>query len=132
MIAQAGVGQLSSVVYDVPDFGQFYRVGYLANDWAIRASADENTAAQSPSVVDVVGATFIFSTAANKELYLKATGYNVWNAAADLLLETPDTGREFDSERQRGLVSRSIEQKWTLFRERGMYVNRRKRTLAII
>ena len=116
--------------YQVRDFGSFYRVGYLANDWVIRTGPTEISAAQSPDVVDVIGVSFVFSNAPGTELYLKGTGYNVWNAAADLLLETPDTGRDYDHERRRGQVSRSIEQKWALYRQRGVRLNRRKQRIA--
>ncbi|MCR4338927.1 MAG: hypothetical protein NUW01_03460 [Gemmatimonadaceae bacterium] len=132
LLASSQTSQLNPVTYDVPDFGVFYRVGYLANDWVIRSSPSDTTGAESPNVVDVVGATFLFSTTPDKELYLKATGFNVWRAAADLLLETPDTGREVDTQRTRGQVSRTIEHKWQVYSERGAMVNRRKRTAAII
>ena len=132
LLAEAYTSALSPLLYDVPDFGQFYRVGYLANNWIIRNSPSETTAANSPDVVDTYGATFLFSTAPNQELYLKATGFNVWNAAADLLMETPGTGREFDTARTRGQVSRQFGQKWALYRLRGTRLNRRKRTLAIV
>ena len=131
-LAEANVSRLSPVIYDVPDFGRFYRVGYLALNWVIRNSPTETTAANSPDIVDTFWATFLFSTAPNAELYLKATGYNVWSAAADLLLETPDTGREYDTARVRGQVSRTIEQKWALYRQRGLRLNRRKRTLVMV
>ncbi len=128
--AQANVRALSPVAFDVPDFGSFYKVGYLANDWSIRTSPTEVSAAQSPDVVDVIGVSFVFSARPNTELFLKATGYNVWNAAADLLLETPDTGREYDTQRRRGQISRSLEQKWSLYRQRGVRLNRRKQRIA--
>ena len=131
-LSEANVSQLSETIYDVPDFGVFYKIGYLATDYVIRSSPSETTAAQSPSVVDLYQGSFTFSTAPNCELYLKATGYNVWSAAADLLLETPDTGREYDTQRTRGQVTRQIEQKWEHYRTRGARLNRRRRHLAIV
>jgi len=129
-LAEANVSQLSPVIYDVPDFGSFVRVGYLDNGWVIRSSPTETTAASSPQVVDVIGATFVFSTAPDTELYLKGTGYNVWFAAADLLLETPDTGREYDTARTRGQVTRTIKTKWAEYRQRGWTLNRRRTRMA--
>ncbi len=125
--ADANTSQLSAVIYDVPDFGMFYKVGYIASDWVIRSSPDEATAAQSPDVVDAIGVTFLFSTVPNQELYLKATGYNVWKAARDLLLETPDSGREIDTARVRGQVSRTIKPKFDFYATRGRLLNRRHR-----
>lgn len=132
LLSEANVSQLVPVVYHVPDFGHYYRVGYLDNGWVIRASPDEASAATSPNLVDVIGASFVFSTAQNQELYLRATAYNVWKAAADLLMETPDTGREYDSRRVRGQVTRDIKQKWELYRQRGLKLNRLRPTYAAI
>ena len=123
---------MSEASYDVPDFGSFYRVGYLATNWAIRGSPDETTAAHSPNLVDTIGATFVFSTAPDQELYLRATGYNVWKAAVDLLLETPDTGRMYDTSRTRGAVTRVMSEKWTPYSQRGFLLNRRRRQLALV
>lgn len=131
-LAESETRQLAPVTYDVPDFGSFYKVGYLANDWAIRSSPSETTAATSPNVVDVISATFTFSTAPNQELYLRGTGYNVWLAAADLLMETPDTGREYDTARTRGQVGRTIKQKWESYQIRGWALNRRRHHLALV
>ena len=44
-LATSGTSQLSPTIYDVPDFGSFYKVGYLANDWVIRSSPTETTGA---------------------------------------------------------------------------------------
>jgi len=131
-LVDAGTSQLTAVIYDVPDFGSFFKVGYLANDWVIRAEPINTSGAYSPNVVDVVGGTFLFSTVPGVELYLRATGYNVWNAAARLLMETPDTGREYDTGRVRGQVSRQIKQKWDVYQQHGLLLNRPRRQFARI
>ncbi|MBT3269033.1 hypothetical protein HN371_17935 [Candidatus Poribacteria bacterium] len=124
----AGVRDVSPASFDVPDFGSFYRVGYFDNNWAIRDGASETSASHSPDSVNAINGTFIFSTAVTRELYLKGTAHNVWHAAADLLLETPDsaTGREYDGTRRRGQVSRGIKQKWNEYTARGWFLNRRR------
>lgn len=132
VLAESSTSQLAPQTYDVPDFGMFFKVGYLATDWVIRASPSDTTAAESPNVVNVINGTFVFSTTPDKELYLKATGYNVWHAAADLLFETPDTGREYDTARTRGQVTRQIKTKWADMFQRGTKLNRRKRTAALV
>lgn len=124
--ALAGVRDLDPVRLEVPDFGTFYRVGHFDNNWIIRDEPSESGAAQSPDGNNPVSGSWAFSTSPNVELYLQGTAHNPWYAACDLLLETPDAGREMDTQRTRGQVSRSIEQKHKLYAERGYYLNRRR------
>ena len=126
--ASAGVRDISPVSFDVPDFGSFYRVGYFDGTWAIREGASETSASHSPDSLNLINGTFVFSTAVTRELYLKATAYNVWHAAADLLLETPDStaGREYEDSRRRGQVTRTTKQKWNEYTARGWFLNRRR------
>ena len=112
--------------FSMPDFGTFYRVGYFDTNWIIRNSPSEAGQAQSPSASNAIRASWSFSTAVNQELYLQGTAHNPWLAAADLLMETPSTGREFDTQRTRGQVSRSMEQKFGIYAKRGHFLNRRR------
>jgi len=124
--ALAGVRDSPPASWSGPDFSAFYRVGHFDTGWVIRDQADESGAAQSPSAVNAVAGSWAFSTAPGKELYVSGTVFNPWLAAADLLLETPDTGREYDTQRTRGQVSRTIKLKVDLYAARGLYLNRRR------
>jgi len=115
-----------SASFSIPDFGTYFSVGYFDDTWFVRSAANDGGDPKSPNAVDLVAGTFVFSTPVNTELYFKGTGYNVWWAAADLLMETPDTGRQFDTARRRGGTSRDIMEKFELYRKRGYNLNRRR------
>jgi hypothetical protein len=120
----AGVRDLPAPTFMGADFGRFYRVGYFDTQWQISTTPDETGQLQSPSMVDAVGGTFVFSTAVQRELYLRGRVFNPWHAAADLLMETPDTGREIDTSRTRGQVSRTVKIKPEMYAQRGARLNR--------
>ena len=124
--AIAGVRDIDPVRQAVPDFGAFYNVGHFDTEWAISDEPSETGNFQSPNAVNAVGGTFVFSTPPNVELYLRGWAFNPWKTAADLLLETPDTGREVDTARTRGAVSRTIKLKVEDYARRGFFLNRRR------
>ena len=106
--AFAGVRDLDPVRLSMPDFGEWYSVGHFDSNWKLSDQPSETGNIQSPNAVNAVGATWTFSTPPNRELWLSGWAYNPWFAAADLLMETPDSGREVDTSRTRGQVSRTI------------------------
>lgn len=125
----AGTRDVARRVLEAEDFGAFYRVGYFDTQWEIRDSPSQAGSLQSPSVARPFPGVFIFSTAVQRELFVRAVGYNVWNAAADLLMETPDApdGRAVVTSRRRGQVAHTQKgDKWHEYSRRGYHLNRRR------
>lgn len=77
----------------VPDFASYTRVGFFEDGYQLRDDRTFASNVHTPDSHNIYSGTFIFSSAPNVELYFFGNAYNVYQAAADLLAETPDFGR---------------------------------------
>jgi len=111
----------------IPDFSLFTRCGFYETDYSLRSGRTEDDTSYTADDANLNDGTFIFSTAPAVELYFAGKGYNVYQAAADLMLETPDFGRLALQSESRGSLSQTYAwaQKAELYSQRGRKLNKR-------
>ena len=111
----------------VPDFALYTRVGFFEGGYQLRTDRTVTSAVHTPDDHNIYSGSFIFSTAPNVELYFFGNAYNVYQAAADLLSETPDAGR-MGLKSQRILNRSEVfdnESKIKHYRQMGFKLNRK-------
>jgi len=111
----------------IPDFSLYTRCGFYETDYSLRSGRTEDDTSYTADDANLNDGTFIFSTAPAVELYFAGKGYNVYQAAADLMLETPDFGRLALQSESRGSLSQTYAwaQKAELYSQRGRKLNKR-------
>ena len=111
----------------IPDFSLYTRCGFYETDYSLRSGRTEDDTAYTADEANLNDGTFIFSTAPSVELYFAGKGNNIYQAAADLMLETPDFGRLALQSESRGSLSQTYAwaQKAELYSQRGRKLNRR-------
>jgi len=118
---------LSKFEFASPDFAFWTQVGFFEDNVVLREGREESAAAHAANDNNLFDGTFTFSTVPNVELYIYGDAYNVWQTAADLLLEGIDFGRLPIKSVSRGGVSYSyaIDEKIKLYHQRARGLNRR-------
>ncbi len=87
-------GAYKNTEVSIPDFASYSRVGFIEGDYVLRDDRDEDGNQHTPNLANLQDGTFTFSTVPNVDLYIYGKAYNPYSAAAQMLMETPDQGRQ--------------------------------------
>jgi hypothetical protein len=75
---------------NVPDFSGYTKCGFIETDFQLRNGRGKTNTLHTATTYTFQDGTFVFSTAPNVDLYFFGKGYNVYQAAIQLIEEDPD------------------------------------------